>query len=378
MQLVRDFDIVKTAVRGAKTAVLLALATACTSTPATTATAFGAQSPDSTLTAPLRLQLEITVTATIDEVLTGTALAEANRTMGIPEDTSPTLKLWSADLQDHFGQQDVKLLECEPKPTRTEIDPENGNRIFLWDFSRDLKSSQTLKVRRRYTLTNCFYDPHVTSATVGNYKPDDSQVAFYTASEPYLELTDDITSAARIAVGDETNPLEKARRIFQYVRKHMTYAYPPPGGRGASIALACGKGDCGQYADLFTALCRAQGLPARMGAGFHLFFSKSGDGQTTVGSHAWAELMLPDGSWVPVDPTVDEDRYFARKLDNTHITASVGRNIRLPEAPESTTYALTEMEHGRTPFMQSCTEFLSGVKGKVSVSRRAVKLNSAD
>lgn len=334
------------------------------------ASAFGAAERDEFLSGPLALDMDIVVTAQVDEVLSGAALAQANRSAGMPEDTSPTLKLWSADFQNHFGQQRIELVDCVPPPTRVEVEPENGNRIMLWDLSPSLESSRTLTVRRHYRLTNFNFDPRVTTESVpAKYAPGDPRVAFYTKSEPYLEQTDDITSAARIAVGDATHPFDKARRIFRYVRQHMTYEYPPPGGRGATIALAKGRGDCGQHADLFVAMCRAAGVPARMGAGFMLELGKGDDHGTTAGCHAWAELLLPDGRWVPVDATGDEENYFARKLANTHLTASVGRNIPLPDVPSYARYSNSDVENGRTDFMQTYTEFKSGIRANVSATR---------
>jgi len=97
-------------------------------------------------------------------------------------------------------------------------------------------------------------------------------------------------------------------------------------------SLARRRGDCGQYADLFIAMCRSAGVPARFVGGFAIDDSKTGRAPV-VGSHAGRSSLPGDGSWVPVDPTGDEEGYFGRCKVNTHITASVGRNIPLPNVP---------------------------------------------
>jgi transglutaminase-like putative cysteine protease len=322
---------------------------------------------------PISMVLDIVVSARIDDVLSGSELAVSNREAGIPEDTPPTLMVWSADLQDHFGQR-VRLTKCLPAPLRTFIEGENANRLLMWDLSRELKPGTTLTLHRQYEITNSCFDPRVTTESLLTpYRPDDPMVAFYTKSEPYTEINDDISSAARKAVGSESNPVEKARLVFRFVRQHMQYEYPPPGGRGATIAMELGKGDCGQYADLFVAMCRSVGVPARFAGGFGLALGGPDDAQTTVGSHAWAEFMLPDGRWLPADPTGAEDTCFGKILDVTHLTAAVGRNIALPGAPEWANAKCCDMDRGRTPFMQAYTEIMTGVRGNISSRKIGVR-----
>lgn len=324
------------------------------------------------LSEPRSIQMEFVVTVTVEDVLAGEALAEENRKAGLPENLPPHLMFWSADLQNHFGQQDVRLLECEPAPTAIGLDPENGNRILHWDFSKRLKPGAEFTLRRLYCMTLHKFDPGIETAdVVGAYDPADPIVRFYTKSEPFLEQTDAIRAAARQAVGIETHSWEKTLRIYRWVRNHMTYKYPPPGGRGATIALRERQGDCGQYADLFIALCRCEGIPARFVGGFSLKENQQ-TGQLTVGSHVWAEVRLPDGRWIPMDPTHEEEKFFGKCPVNTYVGASIGRNILLPEAPEWATYQCSDVENGRTEFMQTLSEVRNGVKATVNIQRRVL------
>jgi transglutaminase-like putative cysteine protease len=54
------------------------------------------------------------------------------------------------------------------------------------------------------------------------------------------------------------------------------------------------KGDCNEHTQLFVALARAVGLPARIAAGVAYV-----DGKFFY--HAWPEVLLDD--WVAIDPT---------------------------------------------------------------------------
>ncbi len=338
---------------------------------------------------PRTVQLEIVVRVEVEDVLAGEALAAENVRIGIPPQTPPHLLFWSSDLRDHMGQRGVRLVSCEPAPSLVWDDPENQNRILHWDFSASPAKGASFTIRRLYELTlNECAPPLDELASGAQYDPSDEQVKFYTKSEPFLEQTDEIRAAAREAVGvaaDEdfaaVPALERARRVFHWVRAHIKYQYPPPGGRGATVALREGAGDCGQSADLFVALCRAAGIPARFAGGFSLVNAKEPQGgeagqqqpaMPTIGSHAWAEIMLPDGRWLPVDPTGDEENHFGRLRANTYITASAGRNIPLPAAPEWARYSFSDVENGRTEFMQTLTEVVTGAKIKESIERRVL------
>jgi len=325
--------------------------------------------PASWLSSPRKIRLEILVQVGIEEVLKGEALAQENRRLGLPTDLPPHLMLWSSDLQNHLGQQEVKLVECNPSAMNTFTDAENGNRILYWDLSKDLQSGTTVTLHRVYDLTLNAFNRPIDEKSLGDYDLSTTQVAFYTKSELFLEQSEGISQSAREAIGGEVNPWAKARLIFRWVKSHMVYEYPPPGGRGATIALQKGRGDCGQYADLFIDMCRSVGVPARFVGGFALGESKAGQ-PPVVGLHAWAEVMLPDGSWVPVDPTGDEKGYFGRCKVNTHITSSVGRNILFPDAPAWATYQFSDLQDRRTEFMQTVSELKTGVRASVNIERK--------
>lgn len=324
------------------------------------------------LSEPNPIQLEIVVKASVESVLSGKNLEAENVKMSQAVDQKPQLLFWSSDIRNHFGQRGIEMVNISPKPSEVWTDPENGNRIFFWNCDEDIKPGAEITLRRVYRMTLYAYDAKVDSKTLGEYDDSDPRVEFYTKSEPFHEKTEDLQAAADSIVKSEANPWERARLIFKWVRANMTYQYPPPGGRGAMIAFRERKGDCGQYADLFIALCRCAGVPVRFASGFMIEDSKEEGGKKIVGPHAWAEVLLPNGEWVPVDPTGEEETHFGRCAKNTYITAAVGRNISLPNPPDGARYQFSDVEDGRTEFMQSVTQFQSGVKTKVAIERRII------
>lgn len=108
---------------------------------------------------------------------------------------------------------------------------------------------------------------------------------------PYLkQLTKDIT-------GNETNPLLKAKKIYDYITTHIHYSFVRP-----YITLPCLseymatglKGDCGIYAVLFITLCRIAGIPASWQSGLYCT-------PTTIGNHDWARFYIEPYGWLFCD-----------------------------------------------------------------------------
>lgn len=101
--------------------------------------------------------------------------------------------------------------------------------------------------------------------------------------------------------------VETARNILVWMRKNIKYKF-----ESSSITeldfkkvdeiIDRGHAECRGYAMLFTALCRAAGVPARPIWGLA---TVSGDQDRRFGnitSHNFAEFYVPGCGWVPVDP----------------------------------------------------------------------------
>ena len=75
--------------------------------------------------------------------------------------------------------------------------------------------------------------------------------------------------------------------------------------KGALNALQTSRGVCEDYSELFTALLRASGVPARVATGYWIdaenFSNNIADGNSC--RHAWAEYYLPEYGWVAAEPT---------------------------------------------------------------------------
>ncbi|MBI1270802.1 hypothetical protein GC174_10250 [bacterium] len=94
---------------------------------------------------------------------------------------------------------------------------------------------------------------------------------------------------------------DRVRAIHHYVASNLKYKEE---GRwdSAPQVLARGTGSCSEYSYVFSALCRATGMPTRFAAGSRLRRSAP---YTDSQGHRWCEVYFPGAGWVPFDPTLD-------------------------------------------------------------------------
>ncbi|HEX7466595.1 MAG TPA: transglutaminase-like domain-containing protein, partial [Usitatibacter sp.] len=128
--------------------------------------------------------------------------------------------------------------------------------------------------------------------------------------EPLLETTSpEIVALASRLRGNTADPAVVAERINRWVydslRKVITVGVP-----SALGTLRARRGDCNEHAQLYVALARAAGIPARVAAGLAYL-----DGKFYY--HAWPEVWLE--RWVAVDPTFGQF-----PADAAHLRFTVG------------------------------------------------------
>jgi hypothetical protein len=100
--------------------------------------------------------------------------------------------------------------------------------------------------------------------------------------------------------------------------------------KSAAAALREKAGDCQELSELFVAMCRAHGVPARC---------------VWVPRHSYAEFYLEDaagrGHWFPAESTNKEHFGF---LPRTDVILQKGDNFQMPEYREPTHYAQTTIK----------------------------------
>ncbi len=146
-----------------------------------------------------------------------------------------------------------------------------------------------------------------------SYEFGDTDLDDYTKSEYFIDSDSNIIkSAARAAAGQEKDPLVIAEKLYDLVAATLDYDHSVLengkfGFNYASQVLQNGKGVCTDYSVLYTALCRAAGIPAMIVQGIPVFSILNEPGKELSYGHAWVEIKLPGYGWIPVDVTSEED-----------------------------------------------------------------------
>lgn len=157
-----------------------------------------------------------------------------------------------------------------------------------------------------------------------------------------LSLSDArIKAISRSVCGSTASSNEKIKKLNAYVVQSLTYGNPQKGLYTASEALDRDTVDCGGFDTLLCSLCIAAGIRARVVSGFW-------PGTDALKSmHAWCEIMLENGVWIPADPSIEQlvlggrDRTKSGHLGfvgSDRVMFSVGCDIpiRLPDGTEQT------------------------------------------
>lgn len=110
-------------------------------------------------------------------------------------------------------------------------------------------------------------------------------------------------------------PIQTARQVSDWVSANLEDAGYIRNNRGALYALQSRKGDCTEYASLFAALCRADGIPARVMGGYLCNANAILNG---AGYHNWAEFF-DRKVWRVADP-------FLKSFDKND-KSYIGMNI---------------------------------------------------
>jgi hypothetical protein len=144
-----------------------------------------------------------------------------------------------------------------------------------------------------------------------SYDFGDKDLSLYTKGEYFINSdSKTIKSEVENIIGSEETPLVIAEKLYDFVCDTMVYDQERLieedfGYYYASDILQKGKGVCTDYSILYTALCRAAGIPARFVQGIPVFtMLTEGDGRLSYG-HAWVEIKLPSYGWIPIDMTAE-------------------------------------------------------------------------
>jgi transglutaminase-like putative cysteine protease len=199
------------------------------------------------------------------------------------------------------NRQNILSVSYSPNPSR--IFENNGNRYAEFVFvepGRHVNVIITVKAELfRYDLLTARLNRR------GDY-PQDDRLDDYLRHEKCIEKDHAVIQQIAEGIEGQTD-IDIVKNIYDHVLDNMEYSALRRTELGAAKAAQVGKGDCTEYADLFVALCRAKGVPARVAAGYTVGFGARPTG------HNWAEAYLQGYGWVPFDPTAGDVENVMRR-----------------------------------------------------------------
>ncbi|HKR13514.1 MAG TPA: transglutaminase domain-containing protein [Pyrinomonadaceae bacterium] len=132
--------------------------------------------------------------------------------------------------------------------------------------------------------------------------------AFLKATGEFAANDKSVIDQAKQIAGDDRDAWSVARKLADWTYNNLEWKSVSRA--GAAETLATREADCSEFSQLYVAMARSLGLPARLVSGL----AHSG---TSFGGHAWVEVWA--GEWVELDPT-----WGTHFVDATHIRNTNG------------------------------------------------------
>jgi len=242
------------------------------------------------------------------------------------------VRIWIPAAQSD-DYQEVRVVSVHGDlPLKKTSESKYGNQIYYAESSSaqpELHFDVEYDVVRRERVALGQSAPHLTPASLSSAeRQEDLQPDVLV---PITGLPADL--AVKVTEG-KTQPLDKARAIYDYLFTTMRYDKTGTGWGHGDVLYACDakKGNCTDFHSLFIAMARSQGIPARFEIGFPLPPDKHS--AEIAGYHCWSDFYIDGQGWIPVDISEawkhqEKRDYFFGSHDVNRVQFSMGRDLRL-------------------------------------------------
>ena len=185
-------------------------------------------------------------------------------------------------------QSDIRIEKVFPE--NAHIAPEDApQRTVCWEET--MEDNHEFTVEYSYLHTALYHDTAPMTAQPQTHDFCLEEQAPHIVFTPYIRaLVEELTEGV-------TDPMEKARRFYDFITLNMRYTFMPSYFLLESIPDTCAQnfnGDCGVFALLFLTLCRCAGIPAQWQSGF----TAEPD---FCGGHDWVRFYVEPYGWLYAD-----------------------------------------------------------------------------
>ncbi|MEQ1826463.1 MAG: transglutaminase domain-containing protein [Pirellula sp.] len=228
-----------------------------------------------------------------------------------------TVRVWMPYPQEYRQQKDVRLVAASPQPKVIAPNGVDGNpvsggaqRTIYFEQAVD-DPTKPLVFKEVVEYQSFAYCPKLEQSQVQPL-PREWGDAYLVERPPHIVFVPEIRKEVESIIGDETNPLLRAQKIFRWVSTNIPWNAEDeyciiPSFAVKGFSSRCG--DCGIQNTLFITMCRIAGIPARWQSGFE---TKPGE---EWGMHDWAEIYIAPWGWLPADASYgiqqSDDRQIA-------------------------------------------------------------------
>jgi len=203
------------------------------------------------------------------------------------------LSVWLPFPQNHAAQQNVELIYSSHPPHVIADAPQRT--IHFEHRLADPAVATPFVIEFQYTTAARFtrVDPAIAKPLAPNFP-----VEILAPRPPHIVFTDAVLQVVRDVVGQESNPLLRAKLLFDWVDQNIPWCAEHEYCLLPSLvekALKARRGDCGVQSMTYITLLRAAGVPARWQSGLVADPFSGGN------LHDWLELYVEPWGWFPAD-----------------------------------------------------------------------------
>jgi len=187
-----------------------------------------------------------------------------------------------------------------------------GNKIVILNLIQDPKQHNFISFKLKPFPFKFSINP---SFTLSSYKKTKIPKIYLTPNRFINGKDEKIKSLAKKILGQEINLLTVVKKLYDFTLEYLTYGKPIEGLYPYSQALEEKTTDCGGFSTFLASLLQSKNIPSRLVVGFiikkniikELFIKLHVTSYRLQDLliHAWLEILLPDGGFFPLDPSIE-------------------------------------------------------------------------
>lgn len=198
----------------------------------------------------------------------------------------------------------------------------------IYQAGQEFSVEYEFETEMRYWDWKKAVEERAKAGLTGEANADNQQ--YLTEQLPHIRFTPYLQELTAEAIGDETDPLLKAKKIYDYITSHVMYSFVRSYFTIPQQVTFIGtglKGDCGLQALLFMTMCRIAGVPARWQSGLYTT-------PLSIGNHDWAQFYIEPYGWLYADCSFGGSAYRAGAEERREFYFGNLEPYRLPAARE--------------------------------------------